>query len=184
MKMEVRGLDMNGHVPKTVTITITEAQPMGVVYAEGQWVVVSHKGVGLQSTPIESETPLRGRYIKGAGVLTSALGKQVLDEDSSELIAEIFDALKAADMADDITEIDIENRLDIRLNWKNQITLLMGNDSNLRYAIAAASSALPKVLDKHGETATGHLNLTQYADPTVESPAIVFTPSSLLDQKK
>lgn len=165
---------------RNVKIQITEAQPMGAVYAEGNWVVVSEKGMGLQVSPVTTERPLRQLYIKGAGVLCAEEGKQVLDEESSELVAEIFAALNASKLTD-ISVVDIADRTDIRLNWKNQITILLGNDSNLEYEIAAAVSALPTILDKHGETATGHLNLSQYSDPTVQSPSIIFTPSSLLD---
>ncbi len=165
---------------RNVKIQITEAQPMGTVYAQGNWVVVSEKGIGLQVTPITTERPLRQLYIKGAGVLCAEEGKQVLDQDSSDLVAEIFAALNSTGLTN-ISVVDIEDRTDIRLNWKNQITILLGNDSNLEYEIAVAVSALPTILNKHGETATGHLNLSQYSDPTVSNPAIIFTPTSLLD---
>lgn len=169
-------IDLSRHV----TIHITEAQVMGAVYAEGQWVLVSHQGIGLQASPITTERPLRQLYIKGAGVLTAELGKQVLDEESSEIVSEIFDAAEAVGL-DNITLVDIENRTDIRLSINNQITVLLGNDSNLRHEIAAAASALPVIYDKHGKTVTGQLNLKQYSNPEVTEPAIVFTPSDVLN---
>lgn len=168
---------------RRVTIHIKEAAVMGAVYAEGKWVLVSHQGVGLQSSPITTERPLRQLYIKGAGVLTSELGKQVLDEESSEIVAEIFDAAKAVGL-DNITMVDIENRADIKVDINNQITMLLGNDSNLRHEIAAAASALPVIYDKHGATVTGQLNLKQYSNPEVKEPAIVFTPSEVLNETK
>ena len=173
-------IDIN--LKREVTIKITEAEVMGAVYAEGQWVLVSHEGIGLQATPINSERPLRQLYIKGAGVLSATPGEQVLDDDSKALVAEIFDALQAVELTN-ITTVDIGNRTDIRLDWNNQITLLLGNDSNLRYEIAAAAATLPKVFDKHGKTVTGQLDLSQYSNPAITSPAIVFTPSSLLETK-
>lgn len=166
---------------RNVTIRITEAVPMGAVYADGYWVVVSHQGVGLQATPIDTQRPLRYRYIKGAGVLSNKEGEQVLDADSLEIIAEIFDAVEASGL-EDISAIDIQDRSDLRITWNNQITILLGNDSNLWYEIAVVKSALPKVFEKHGETVTGQLNVSQYSDPSIESPAIVFTPSALLTQ--
>ncbi len=168
---------------RRVTIHVTEAEVMGAVYAEGQWVLVSHQGIGLQASPITTERPLRQLYIKGAGVLTAELGKQVLDEDSSDIVAEIFDAAKAVGL-DSITLVDIENRADIKLSINNQITVLLGNDSNLRHEIAAAASALPVIYDKHGEAVTGQLNLKQYSNPEVKEPAIVFTPSEILNDTK
>ena len=168
---------------RRVTIRVTEAEVMGAVYAEGQWVLVSHKGIGLQASPVTTERPLRQLYIKGAGVLTAELGKPVLDEESSEIVAEIFEAAKAVQL-DNLTLVDIENRNDIRLNWNNQITILLGNSSNLRHEIAVAASALPVIFDKHGKTVTGQLNLKQYSNPDVAEPAIVFTPSEVLNDTK
>lgn len=169
---------------RNVVIEITEAHPLGAVYVNGKWVVVSQEGIGLHAEPINSERPLRQLYLKGAGVLSDRPGEQVLDAASMELLGEIFDALSQTDLLDHISVIDIEKRGDIRLSWKNQITVLLGNDSNLAFEIAAAASTIPKVLEKHGQTATGVLNLIQHSDPSVESPAIFFTPTALLDEKK
>jgi cell division septal protein FtsQ len=169
---------------RNVTIEIAEAQPLGAVYANGQWVVVSQSGRGLYAEPIRSQRPLRYLYIKGAKTVSALPGEQVLDSDSLALLKELFDSLSYAGLLDDISVVDIGNRGDIRLNWKNQITLLLGNDSNLPFEIAAAAGTIPKVLEKHGQTATGVLNLIQHSDPTIESPAIIFTPSSLLNGGK
>ncbi len=166
---------------RKVTIEITEAQPLGAVYAQGYWVTVSGAGRGLAAEPIRSERPLRQLYIKGAGVLSATPGEQVVDEATLQLVNRLFSALSQAGLLDDISVVDIENLADIRLVWKNQITVLLGNDSNLEFEIAAAAGTITKVLEKHGQGATGVLNLIQHSDPSVESPAIIFTPSSLQD---
>lgn len=168
---------------RNITIEITEAEPMGAVYADGMWVVVDHNGKGLEASPVETERPLRQCYIKGAKTKSAEPGKQVLEEESLALVKEISDSLKAVGLSD-ISVIDIENRNDIRLNWKNRIVLQLGNDSNLQFELAAAVGTLPKVLEKHGEMATGVLNLSQHSDPTIQSPAIFFTPTALLEDKK
>ncbi len=177
----VRDVDIDISFKREVTIRITEAQEMGAVYANGSWVVVDEKGLGLQKIPIESERPLRRMYLKGAGTLTDEIGKQVLDERSLAIVAEICTAFKLYELGD-VSEIDMTNLNDIRVNWKNQIDIALGNDSNLTYEIAVAAYSIPKVLARHGETATGLLNVSQYSDATVETPTIIFTPSSLLEQ--
>ena len=37
------------------------------------------------------------------------------------------------------------------------------------------------VMNRHGDTAPGVLNLSQYSDEKIESPVVVFTPSELLN---
>ncbi len=177
----VRDVDIDISFKREVTIRITEAQEMGAVYANGGWVVVDEKGIGLQKIPIESERPLRRMYLKGAGTLTDEIGKQVLDERSLAIVAEICTAFKLYELGD-VSEIDMTSLNDIRVNWKNQIDIALGNDSNLTYEIAVAATSIPKILARHGETATGLLNVSQYSDATVETPTIIFTPSSLLEQ--
>lgn len=177
----VRDVDIDISFKREVTINITEAEEMGAVYANGGWVVVDEDGKGLQKLPIESERPLRRMYLKGAGTLTDEIGKQVLDERSLAIIAEICTAFELYDLGN-VSEIDMTNLGDIRVNWKNQIDIALGNDSNLTYEIAVAATAIPKILARHGETATGLLNVSQYSDATVETPTIIFTPSSLLEQ--
>ena len=165
---------------RQMTIHITEATEMGAVYANGGWIVVDTTGKGLLRLPIESERPLRRLYLKGAQTVSHEVGKQVLSDRSLAIISEISRAFEAYKLGD-INEIDMSNINDIRVSWKNQIVIALGNDSNLTYEIAVAAATIPKVLDRHGASASGVLNVSQYSDPTIENPSIVFTPSSLLD---
>ena len=43
---------------------------------------------------------------------------------------------------------------------------------------------IPQVLNRHGDTATGRLNMMQYSDEKIDSPAVIFTPSELLNAEK
>ncbi len=178
----VRDVNVDISFKREVTVRITQAEEMGAVYANGGWVIVDENGVGLHKEPIESERPLRRMYLKGAGTLTDEIGKQVLDERSLSIISEICGAFELYNLGD-ISEIDMSNSHDIRANWKNQITVAFGNDSNLSYEVAVAATAIPKVLARHGQTATGLLNVSQYSDPAIETPSIIFTPSALLDDE-
>lgn len=167
-------------INRHVEIRITEAKELGAVYAAGQWIVVSGQGRGLQAMPMTGERPLRRVYLKGATVVSTTLGEQVVEDRSLAIINELTQAMEKHRL-EGVGVIDIEDRNDIRLSWKNQIEIRMGNDSNLTYEVAVAVSALPKILQKHGETASGVLNLSLYSDPSVESPSVIFTPSALLD---
>lgn len=167
-------------IRREVTIRITQAKELGAVYASGGWVVVDENGKGLQKLPIESERPLRRLYLKGAGTLTDKVGKQVLDDRSLAIASELCRALEDYEFSG-VGEIDMTNRNDIRVNWKNQIIIALGNDSNLSYEIAVAATAVPKILARHGESASGVLNVSQYSDSSIETPSVIFTPSDLLD---
>lgn len=162
---------------RTVTIEITEATVLGAAYADGNWVVVSDKGTGLMTMPVESERPLRYMYLKGVEVVGGEVGKPVLAENSLSVISTICASLKKEEITG-VGMIDMSNRNNIRLNWKGQFTIALGNSTNLEHEIAAAAKAIPKILEKNGQTAAGTLDLTQYSDPTIESPAIIFTPAT------
>lgn len=173
-------VDIDISFKRQVTINITEARELGAVYAAGKWVVISRQGVGLMQLPLESERPFRRLYLKGADTLSDEVGKPVLGSGELAIVTELCDAMSANGLIG-VGEIDLSDRSNICLNWKNQITIALGDDSNLSYEIAAAVSAIPKVLSRHGDTATGLLNLSQYSDKSVESPVIVFTPSAILN---
>lgn len=166
-----------------VTIKITEASELGAVYYGGKWVVVGRNGQGLMHLPLESERPFRRLYLKGANVLTDEIGGKVLGDHDLAIATELCDAMSKNGLTG-VGEIDLSDRSNIQLNWKNQITIALGTDTNLTYEIAAAVSAIPKVLSRHGDTATGLLNLSQYSDETISAPVIVFTPSSILNAEK
>lgn len=162
---------------RTVTLEVTEATVLGAAYADGNWVVVSDKGTGLMTMPVESERPLRYMYLKGVETVGGEVGKPVLEENTLTVISTICASLKKAEI-NGVGVIDMSNRNNIRLNWKGQFTIALGNSTNLEHEIAAAAKAIPKILERNGQTAAGTIDLRQYSDPTVESPAIIFTPAT------
>ncbi len=166
-----------------VTIAITEYEELGALYAGDSWMVVSTEGVGLMKMPVESDRPLRRVYLKGVETLSTEVGKTVLGGKDLEIVTTLVKSMRANGLTG-VGVIDLSDRSNIRLNWKNQIDIALGNDSNLNYEIAAAVSAIPRVLSRHGETATGLLNLSQYSDEKIESPVVVFTPTELLDKEE
>lgn len=176
----IEDVSVDVNMKREVTIRITEIKEMGAVYANGYWIMVDKNGVGLSKEPINSERPLRRLYLKGAKTVSSEIGKPVLDERSLAIAHEICEAFELYELGD-VSEIDMSNLSNIRANWKNQIEIAFGNDSNLSYEVAVAAATIPKVLARHGATATGRLNVSQYSDKTIESPVIIFTPSNLLD---
>ena len=163
---------------REATIRVTEVTELGAVYAGGGWMVVDTAGKGLMWLPIESERPLRRLYLKGVQTISNEVGKQVVSDRSMAIISEIFEAFDTYKLGE-VNEIDMSNINNIRVNWNNQIVIALGNDSNLSYEIAVVAATIPKVLDRYGASATGKLDVSQYSDPTIKNPQIVFSPSSL-----
>ena len=162
----------------TIRIRVKETEPIGAIYAGGQWVVVGEDGRGLEALPVESERPSRYLYIRGAEPLTEELGKVMLDERSLAIVNELRAAFESAGL-DGVGVIDLTDKTDILLNWKNQITIALGNDSNLTYEIRVAATSLPVILKERGATIRGELDIRMYADPGSTNPMIVFRPETV-----
>lgn len=58
--------------------------------------------------------------------------------------------LPAVDLTEEIVEIDISNKADIRLNWKNRIVIRLGNESNLYKEINVLATSLALLQKSQG----------------------------------
>lgn len=166
----------------TIRITIKEAVPLGVVAVEDQWVLVSTTGRGLEAWPAQSDKPLRYLYLRGTTSKQKKVGEQVLDDRSLKIANTLIEAMKAHGL-EGLTEINMTDKTDIQVNWKNQITFLMGNDQNLEHKLSVIAATLPKVQKDHGEDARGTLNVRDYSDNTVQDKRIIFRPEGLVTTK-
>ena len=163
----------------TIRIAIQEARPLGVMAVDGEWMLVSTTGRGLATWEKQSDKPLRYLYLKGTSAQELKVGGQVLDERSLSIATTLIDTLREHEI-EGITEIDMTNKADIRVNWENRITFLLGNDSNLEHKLAAIASTLPLVEKDHGEDARGTLNVRDYSDGNAKNSYIVFRPEGLV----
>ncbi len=172
--VEVQTLHMDN-----VHIAVKETEVLGVMYADGCWVPIGVNGKALDKQEVTSDRPRHMLYIKSqapAGGIQ--VGKAALDEYSSSVLQTILGAINQYELTD-VVEIDITNMTDIRLNWRGQIEILLGNTTNLLHEIGVAATTIPKILTSRGAQVSGRLNLTSYSNESLESQAI-FTPASLL----
>lgn len=166
----------------TIHITIKEAVPLGVMDMGDVWMLVSTTGRGLQSWAKSAEEPIRYLRIEGATSQDKTVGGQVLDDRSFHIVSTLVQILAEHDLQG-ITAIDMTDKTDIRVNWKNQITFLMGNDANLEHKVAVIAATLPKVMTDYGEETRGTLNVRDYSDDTVQKKYIVYRPEGLVTTK-
>lgn len=161
----------------TIRIRVKETEPIGAIYAGGRWVVVGEDGRGLEALPVESERPSRYLYIRGADPLAEELGTVMLDERSLAIVNELRAAFVSAGL-DGVGMIDLTDKTDILLDWKNQIIIALGNDANLTYEIQVAVASLPIILRERGATVRGELDIRMYSDPSITNPIISFKPET------
>lgn len=159
-------------------IAVVETKEIGVMYAEGQWVTVGANGRVLESTPIDSDRPLRVRYFKGATPNSTVAGEQAMDARSLAIVTELLDAFEQYAL-EGVREIDLENKSDIRLDWNGRITVRLGNDSNLTHEVGVVASALPGITQQYGANAAGQLDVSAFSEEGAAARA-VFTPQDLL----
>ena len=165
---------------KQVKITVHETPVVGVIYANGYWVPVGKNGKALDETPIVSDRPKGRLYIKGTTLPEEGIviGKPAINEDEAAVLNEMLSAMEKYGL-NGIVEIDLTDLSDITMNWRHQITVRLGNASNLAHEIGVVSRTIPNILESRGQHITGVLNLVSYSNDTLEDMA-VFTPSSLL----
>ena len=163
----------------TIRITIKEAVPLGVMAVDDNWMLISTTGRGLEEWPRQSDTPIRYLHIKGSTIKEKKVGKQVLDDRGFKIVTSLMKTTEDMKL-NDLTEIDMTDKTDIRVNWKNQITFLLGNDVELGHKLAVTDAILKDVLKTRGKDARGTINVRDCSDSSIQKPYLVFRPEGLV----
>lgn len=157
-------------------IQVEETTIAGAIYSNNHWLLIGANGKGLDTMPVESDIPMRYIYYKGAVPTGKGLGKDAMDERCTEVFKSFHKAFLEHEVKG-ICEVDLSDLSNILVNWNNQITICIGNDSNIEYEIAVFVETLPKVLKNHGEQANGTLDISSYSDPE-RTNQVIFTPAN------
>ncbi len=163
-----------------VHISVEETDVVGVMYADGCWIPIGTNGKALDKQEITSDRPKNALYIKGDvhdGEIE--VGGVALDQDNAEVLQNLLSAINQCKLSD-IIEIDLSDLTDIRMNWRGQLDIYLGNIVNLQHKIAVISKTIPRLLESRGEQVTGALNVSSYSSDALENQA-VFTPTSVLE---
>ncbi len=162
----------------TVCIRVAEAQVLAAAQMGEQWLIVGDNNHVLEVVATEA-LPAGLVRIKGAKPLTDTLGDLALEERELRICKTLVGAMQAADMTD-ITVIDMAQKTDLRLWWKDRLEIILGNESNLPAQVTAFKTMLPTLLEKNGENAAGQLNMTSYADDNDTNDRAVYTPADAI----
>lgn len=162
----------------TVCIRVAEVEVLAALQAEQDWLIVGRNNHVLERVTTQA-LPAELPRITGATPVATALGGDALDERSLRICTTLLDAAQACGLQG-VTAIDVEEKTDLRLWWKDRVEILLGNESNLAAQVKAYNMLLPTLVEKNGETVAGQLDMTSYADDKSENDRAVFSPADTL----
>lgn len=162
-----------------ILITIEEEIPAGIVQSKDGWLVVGRSGKGLELLDEGSDRLAEYITLTGKTAENPAVGHMVWETRGQALLSALYAALEANSITD-IRGIDFSSYTDIRLNWKDQITVKLGTDMNLEHEVSTMATTLPRVLNSRGQDARGQLDISSYSDSSTDNDMTVFTPEDLL----
>lgn len=171
-------VEVNNTSFSTVCIRVAEAEVLAALQLPQDWLIVGKNNHILEQVSTEN-LPANLPRIVGAEPTQTALGGEAMDERSLRICATVIEAVEANEL-DGVTVIDITEKTNLRLWWKDRVELLLGNESNLAEQVTAFTRLLPTLLEKNGESVAGQLDMTSYADDKGENDRAVFTPADAL----
>ena len=162
----------------TIRIRVRETVVLGAVKTSQDWMVLGSNNQGLEHLT-EDALPQTMLRIEGAALEGEAVGEKLLDERSLRVVATIIEA--AADSKlEGVAAINLAEKTNIRLQWKDQLDIVLGNESNLAGEIQRLPGILESLLKNNGETAKGRLDMSSYADDDPDNDRAIYTPQELL----
>lgn len=166
----------------TVEIRVWEVDAIGAMYANGSWLVVGSNNKGVEELPVQGDRPNRYLYFKGAEPADGKAGGKAMSDRCFKIVTTLRSAMEKHGLTD-VGEIDLSEITNIKLNWKNQITVLLGNETNLEDEISFLVSVLPRLLEVNGQGARGVFDVRTYADGDKDNDRGIFTPADLLSSQ-
>ncbi len=127
-------------IPGTQIITVTAAIPSYEVSVDDGYIVVSSSGRILEYNEEATDSI---PTVKGVTVTETEVGEYITYEKSStqQIISEVIDAINENSVSG-IYGIDISNAANIKLNYDNRITILLGLPEDVSYKLRTAMTII------------------------------------------
>lgn len=175
-------------LPGTVEIEITELQVTYSIEDEnGAWWLISSSGRAVERVTMEQAlgyTRVEGLQIRTpkAGESVQAIPGQLVDpgdgtsvtldqsqaDEQLKALISVMTALEQNRIIGEVARIDITNSEDIRLEYPQLLTVLLGNSERIDYKINYMAAAVKQLEDRQ----SGELDLTlQYAENAIFTPS-------------
>lgn len=145
-------------LPNIINIDIIEREPIVLVPYVGSYLYVDSHGIVVEiNSSIEGmELPL----IKGLKFNTFKLGEEIKVDNKLQLtgVIKLISEIKRAGLNQEITEINAEDILNLKLTTKSGIKVNLGDDSNINTKIPLAKAILQDLNNKKlkGTIEMGH----------------------------
>lgn len=174
-RVEISNVSFSG-----IQILVEEAEPLGAVETAEGYVILGSNNHALE---IVSADALDEKLVKIYGVEPErvALGESLLDERSKKIVDTLMAAAEEYGV-ETLTQMDLSEKTNIRAVWRDQILLVLGNETNLAGQLQAFQAILLTLLKNNGEKAIGKLDMTTYSDDDAENDRAIFSPLETLPQ--
>lgn len=132
--------------PNKISIKVTQAVPKANIEHEGKFYVVSETGKILEEA---LDAPKSGLIIiTGFELCDIEKGQMKSSDDMKQPILDtILDAVNRFEM-ENIVEVNIKDRTNIKLNYDNRVNVLLGSSLDLDYKMGAVKVLLSEKIQK------------------------------------
>ncbi len=175
-------VDVSNSSFSTIHITVRETTVLGAVQLTDGWMVLGENNHALELLAEES-LPAEMPRIYGADTVAETVGQALLADRDMQICRTLFAAANTYAL-ENMSRIDLTEKTNIRIRWKEQIDVVLGNESNLTAQIKALTGILPTLLANNGDAATGRLDMTSYADDDATNDSAIFSPMEVEDLDK
>ena len=162
----------------TVCISVSEAKVLAALQTGQDWLIMGENNHVLERVTTE-DLPADLPRVVGATALSEQLGGDALDDRSLRICTAVLGAVERCGLQG-VTVLDITEKTNLRFWWKDQVDVILGNESNLAEQVTAFNRLLPTLIEKNGDSVSGQLDMTSYADDKTENDRAVFTPADAL----
>jgi cell division protein FtsQ len=141
----VKAIKIKRVIPNKVIIDIIEREIMAYVPYVGSYINIDEEGMILEINPAIKHPDLP--VVKGLKFDTFKVGEflNVEDKEQFTTTTQLIKEIRAAEMLGLVSEIDVTNLSNIRLNIRDDIKANLGDGENMNYKINFAKSIIEDV---------------------------------------
>lgn len=143
--VNIQEIKIRRHLPSTLCIEITPCSPFAVIETDSQYYEISRQGKIMNCLGQDKGSLL---LIKGYGPVSTESGTTAhsTDEYKDDILETLFNSFEEYDFKD-ITSIDITDRLQIKLIYKDKVPIELGTSLDLEYKVSFVKAVVDKYVD-------------------------------------